>query len=89
MSYFARVRKLQDYVILHRLSRMLSSLCLRSPGAWHASQRAELLRYLLDHSHCMQLTSLNVRLETPVHCALRSCSFEVLEVSQFPIVMQH
>jgi hypothetical protein len=59
---------------------MLSSLCIRTPGAGHASERAELLRYLLDHGHSLELASLNVRLETPVHCALRSSSFEVLEV---------
>ncbi|BDA50235.1 probable Ankyrin repeat and IBR domain-containing protein 1 [Coccomyxa sp. Obi] len=62
------------------VSRLLSSLCIRSPGAGHASDRAELLRFLLDKGYDLDLASVNARLETPLHCALRSRSLEILEV---------
>ena len=63
-----------------RVSRLLSSLCIRSSGAGHASDRAELLRFLLDKGYNLDLASVNARLETPLHCALRSRSLEILEV---------
>jgi hypothetical protein len=63
------------------VSRLLSSLCIRGAGAGHASDRAALLRFLLDKGYQMDLTSVNARLETPLHCALRSRSLEILEVS--------
>ncbi|CAL8465257.1 g4792 [Coccomyxa elongata] len=62
------------------VSRLLSSLCIRSSGAGHASDRAELLRFLLDKGYNLDLASVNARLETPLHCALRSRSLEILEV---------
>lgn len=62
------------------MSRLLSSLCIRSSGAGHASDRAELLRFLLDKGYDLDLASVNARLETPLHCALRSRSLEILEV---------
>ena len=64
-----------------RLSRVLSGLCLRGAGAGHAAERAALLRWLLDnHGAELDLAAVNAALETPLHCALRSGSAEVLEV---------
>ena len=54
--------------------------CARGGGAGHAAERAALLRHLLDAGAPLDLGSLNGRLETPVHCALRSGSAELLEV---------
>ncbi len=70
----------EGFVLSCRVSRLLSSLCIRGPGAGHASDRAELLRFLLDKGYQVDLTSVNARLETPLHCALRSRSLEILEV---------
>ena len=50
-------------------------------AAGHAPERAALLRHLLDAGALhVDLALLNARLETPVHCALRSGSLELLEV---------
>ena len=65
---------------------MLSGLCLRGAGAGHAAERAALLRWLLDRPNAgaesarLELQAVNAALETPLHCALRSGSAEVLEV---------
>lgn len=44
------------------------------------SKRAELLRWLIDSHHAIDLSTVNARLQTPVHCALETHSMEVLEV---------
>ena len=44
------------------------------------SNRAELLRWLIDSHHAINLSAVNARLQTPVHCALETHSMEVLEV---------
>ena len=71
---------------------MLSSLCMRGgAAAGHAPERAALLRHLLDARAPDQvdLGLLNARLETPVHCALRSGSLELLEVRPVQAACAH
>ena len=53
-------------------------------------ERAELLNWLLREGPVpLNLGSVNGSLETPLHCALRSCSLEVLEVYMLQLnVMQ-
>ena len=65
------------------MSRLLSSFCIRNSGAGHASDRAELLRFLLNKGYDLDLAAVNARLETPLHCALRSRSLEILEVRTY------
>jgi hypothetical protein len=70
------------------MSRILASLgAAGAHGAVatpHARERAALLRRLLDGGAPVDLGAINARLETPVHCALRSCSLELLEARTRP-----
>ncbi|KAK9832549.1 hypothetical protein WJX81_008317 [Elliptochloris bilobata] len=66
------------------MSRILASLgaagMYGAVATPHARDRAALLRRLLDAGAAVDLGAINARLETPVHCALRSCSLQLLEV---------
>lgn len=66
------------------MSRILASLgaagMYGAVATPHGRDRAGLLRRLLDAGTPVELGAINARLETPVHCALRSCSLELLEV---------
>lgn len=64
-----------------RTSAVMALFCLKPAAALSSdAQRAELLRWLLDGNHTVDLSAVNARLQTPVHCALQSQSLEVLEV---------
>ena len=64
-----------------RTSAVMALFCIRPVDALSTdSKRAELLRWLIDSHHAIDLSAVNARLQTPVHCALETHSMEVLEV---------
>eukprot|EP00884_Botryococcus_braunii_P009051 jgi/Botrbrau1/18147/Bobra.53_1s0018.1 len=46
----------------------------------HGPERAQLLAHLLDRGVFPDLNAINARMETPLHCALRSCSIDIIRV---------
>ena len=64
-----------------RASTVMALFCIRPVDSLSTdSNRAELLRWLIDSHHAIDLSAVNARLQMPVHCALETHSMEVLEV---------
>ena len=70
-----------EVALRRRLERTLKSFHgTQQARSKHDKERAELLRWLLNSGHIVPLGAVNLKLESPLHCALHSASSEVIQV---------